>query len=341
MRTLPAILALGLLAPLSGCDIFFGGGDDDCLYEGAAEADPIQDPGLRNPSTGQCESFGGGGGGGGGGCGDWGGAQEPDRAPAPDWGACYGACEGLDETTCLATSACRAAYVSDCPEGWDCNNTTYSFWGCWQTAPSGPVQGGDCYALDAYECSRHDDCVANHYQGGCAADALCDPTFRPDIGNFESCAPEADQGTGCFESWECGAGERCNAQEVCLPSPWACGGGGDEEGDALVPCDDRCYGSCVPDGGEPGKCYEQALCDSIPPTCPDGTIAGVKDGCWTGYCIPVADCEPAPSCAATPTEEGCIARADCAPIYEGVDCTCDPNGNCTCNDWVYQECSTN
>ncbi|HUH05721.1 MAG TPA: hypothetical protein VML75_27205 [Kofleriaceae bacterium] len=340
MRTLPALLSVVLLAPLAGCELFFGGGDDDCLYEGAPEADPIQDPGLRNPDTGLCEYFGGGGGGGGG-CGDWGGgATEPDRAPAPDWGQCLGYCDGLGEDACLAASGCRAAYVSDCPEGQLCGNTTYTFWGCWQTAPSGPVQGGDCSVLDAYECSRHDDCVANHYPSGCGTDALCEPGFvGTDIGNFESCAPEGATQPGCFEDWECGSGQRCNAQEVCLPSPWACSGGGDDEEPGLVPCDDRCYGNCVPTDPDPGNCYEAAICDSIPPGCPDGTIAGVKDGCWTGYCIPVANCEPAPACAETPTEDGCIARADCAPIYQGVNCTCDANGTCTCEDWLYQECA--
>ena len=45
---------------------------------------------------------------------------------------------------------------------------------CWPTAPSGPVRGGGCVGLDAQECSRHDDCVAQHDSDWSAC-----PSFDP------------------------------------------------------------------------------------------------------------------------------------------------------------------
>jgi hypothetical protein len=333
--TLPRLgLALCLLMS-SGCALYLGGDDDDddCLFGGgggtdtdtggAAEWNAIV---LRDPSTGQCQSFGGGGGGGGcddrcGPCDD---APENDaeRAPLPTWGICGSACEGLDEQTCLATSGCRAAYLDDCAGG-DCAALA-TYVACWSTDQTGPVQGGGCGALDAHECSRHDDCSAVHSnakQGAWPVD---------EIGLFSYCLDEA---AGCYSDADCAPDERCNAAEVCMPPP-GCGSAESE------PCDAVCYGTCVPDDvPDIGECYGELLCEAVGPDCPDGTTPGIEDGCYTGYCIPLDDCEVAPlTCAEIGAEEQCIARADCTAYYEGVDCSCDAAGACECADWVFVAC---
>lgn len=41
---------------------------------------------------------------------------------------------------------------------------------------------------------------------------------------------------------------------------------------------------------DPGSCGGQILCNSAPPSCPANTTPGIANGCWTGYCIPNADC---------------------------------------------------
>ena len=161
MRLLATPALLALLA--SGC-VFYAGDDDDdpCKYGGGdvdngGAADPIYDPGQRNPDTGQCEYFGGGGGGGGGGgcdaCGncppdetDPGAGDAAEPAPTPTWGYCESACTGLDEATCVATSACRAIYVS---------GETVTYADCWSVDQTGPIQGGGCDGLDATTCSMH------------------------------------------------------------------------------------------------------------------------------------------------------------------------------------------
>jgi hypothetical protein len=309
-----AISALTLTA--AGCE-------DECEPVNYDLADPAPAPDYRNPQSGLCEAFWGGGGGGGGtGCDDipYGAAAEADQA-LPDWAQCYISCEGLEEDTCLATSGCRASYESNCGPNELCESIEYTFNECWGTAPSGPVQGGDCTTFDAQECSRHDDCVARHSRG--------DGTSA--VGWFESCAPER---TGCYGDTECGEGTHCNAADVCLPPP---GAGGPGTGDQ-VPCPSVCYGYCVPDEPiDPGSCVGEVACDEEPPECPVDTIPGRRNGCWTGFCIPVAQCDSIPACS-TLGETDCVSRSDCAPIYQGIDCQCTGT-ECVCADWLYDSCT--
>jgi len=240
------VLAL-LCVAVTACD-----DGDPCLYAPAKDIPANQ---LRDPLTGTCQPFGGGG------CDDSCGPcplTDNSTEPYPDWAQCYSSCEGLNETTCKSTSGCRAVYASS------------SFYQCWATAPSGPIQGGGCTGLDAYACSRHDDCVAIHAAG-------------TPIGSFQSCDAE----------------------------------------------------SSIQD---PGSCVGAVTCTTPAPACPANTLPGRANGCWTGYCIPLADCDQLPACGDL-TEKDCIARTDCVPTYEGVNCTCTSTG-CTCQSWVFDVCQT-
>jgi hypothetical protein len=389
-RLLCTVVLIALASAAGGC-VFYAD-DDDC-------AAPDYWLGYRNPDTGVCENWGGGGGG----CyGALEGAQ--DVQALPDWASCPGACEGLDESTCLATPGCRGSYFQEeCPPDTDCDGPFGTrFQECWGTAPTGPVQGA-CEGLDAQECSRHDDCIAvygaNWEYGGqafsycapeptvtpgcelvdCAPgyhcelqcypcdgadpdDPICDPYCEP------ICVPDAptcDDGTVCPEGEQCVtvcAGGDCLPDEPCppkecwsecvpddVPDPGTCEG--DVWCDSLPPtCPagttpgilNGCWsGYCIPltdcGPGEPGSCYGEVLCDMATPACPEGTTPGVLDGCYTGYCIPIWQCETQVVCEAL-GEADCVARPDCAPVYSGYGCTCDPDGTCTCEDWVYERC---
>jgi hypothetical protein len=144
----------------------------------------IADEVLRDPSTGQCQSFGVGG------------SCDPSCGPCPalteaipadpDWGTCNGGCAALTETQCLATPDCHASYQDD-------SAASPVFWGCWDLPRSGVVHGA-CAGLDAQTCTEHDDC-ASLYTG---------PVNQPQnfVPSFERCIDEP--ATAC-SSVDCGA----------------------------------------------------------------------------------------------------------------------------------------
>jgi hypothetical protein len=360
MRRLTLLLGLLVLVGSSGCHIYFGDDDDDdddCQWGGAEEAPGDYAPYfLRDPYTGLCQDFGGGGGGG---CDDPCGPcdyDEPapgeDRAPLPSWGECNNYCSGLDETSCLATAGCRGGYIETCIDETNglCDySQTKAFYECWAVDQTGPVVGGSCEGLDAWSCSQHDDCVAVHddgcdYGGGEVPPGGSDPGgsggAEPDalacgIGGFIQCAPEGElQFPECDDNLDCAEGSYCNNFELCLPPP-PDGGNGDQCESCGVP--QPCWGYCVPDQNV-GTCYEPVYCDSLPPTCPEGQTPGVLNGCWSGFCID--QCEEQPPCEWL-DEDTCVGREDCQAYYQGIDCTCGPDGSCVCNDWIYTSCMSN
>jgi hypothetical protein len=137
-----------LLLVLGGCGLYWnnggGGADDVC----AVAKEPASQQ-LRDPETGQCETIGGG---------YTCGPCEPcpaGGAPAggvpADWASCDTMCLGVEEQKCLVTAGCQTEYLDKAG--------TLAFWGCFAVAPSGPVET-PCDNLDAYSCSRHDNCKA-------------------------------------------------------------------------------------------------------------------------------------------------------------------------------------
>ena len=125
----------------TGCSMYWGGDDvknDDCTDVGYGAAPASQY--YRDPSTGTCIAEGGGYY-----CGC--GQPCPDNAGAgvayPDWGQCYTSCDNLDEADCITTSGCHAAYVETILGA---PVSTHTFYGCWQTSPSGNT-GGACSGL--------------------------------------------------------------------------------------------------------------------------------------------------------------------------------------------------
>jgi hypothetical protein len=264
-------MALALFSLLSGCTLYFG--DDDCASSGGA----LPAPDLRNPVTGQCEYGPSGGPGHPGSCDGHNNQVDDDiaypatraaDAVALDWAQCRSACDGLPEATCLRADGCRAAYRDDCP---NCDSLQLTYVACWATAPSGPLRGEGCFGLDAYKCSRHDDCSAVH---GPFQTSDAPGGFMSALGAFEYCMPERDSAPGCYSDAECPAGSECTSDTECLPPP-GCG--------PASPCPPVCYGRCVPKA----------------PAC---------DGLGEGACVARADCTPlyaGHDCACTPAGCSC------------------------------------
>jgi hypothetical protein len=301
-----AVLAL---VPLAGCEIYFGGDDDDCSQP------PIFDDGQghRNPHNGACEPIGGGGGG----CGDvrpdsGGGAFEAPTAF--DWGDCPSACEQLGEAECLASPDCHATYI-DCAPGGDCRGP-WMFNQCWDLPPSGGNYGQQCEGLDAESCNRNADCVSNYHLGDSGEGY---PSGGGPL-SYDSCAPEGGNFGGCFSQADCPDGFVCTAETECLPPP-GCEMGG--------PCPDVCFGRCIPSENTcagvdcaPGYHCEET-CTSCDPA--------------TGNCDPT---DPNPRCQAScvPDQQTCPIL--CPPNSECQQvctlCPEDPN-NPMCGE-CHAEC---
>ena len=123
------------------------------------------------------------------------------------------------------------------------------------------------------------------------------------------------------------AADECARHDECMAVH---DGAFDELGFFLYCADEQ------PEPIDPGSCTGEIGCRAEPPVCPEGTVPGRRDGCWTGFCIPEDQCDALPACS-TLGEGECVARGECSPVYEGIDCSCDGD-SCTCADWLYERC---
>lgn len=177
----------------------------------------------------------------------------------------------------------------------------------------------------------------------------------PDWGFCDTQCEALDEGT-CKSTSGCRAVYAGNAFHEC----WSTSQSGPIQGGGCVGLDayscsqhDDCvaihdpgapigsFASCANEttSGDPGSCVGEVLCDALPPACPMGTIPGRTNSCWTGYCIPYAQCDQLPACNVL-DEMSCIDRDDCAPIYEGQNCSCN-GASCTCQSWTFETCQAN
>lgn len=311
-----------LALTLAGCDIYFG------------------------PTTGSD-------------CAEWGCDQEPSwpGEPPPDPGTPGGACQSNtdcapgcfcdDNNTCAESGFCEADW--DCPVDFTCEDERAT---C--------VPGSDSEPPPPPACENDSQCPGGSYCD--LATATCVPSW------------------GCMTNEECGPGWECNAEGTCVPvscdqdadcfEGCACqtdSGQCVETGfcDENTPCPDWCdaAGNCTPmecdparntctwpqsepePEPDPASCAGPLTCSVAAPACADGETPAILDGCYTGECIPLAECDVAPlaRCERIENPNQCLSRPDCEPFYVGRDCYCDgapcvcsdPSMDCTCTEWEY------
>jgi hypothetical protein len=141
---------------LSGCVLHFG--DDTECDTGEGPPPPSSDL-LINPATLECDRFAGAST-----CNGF----DPNT---PTWGSCESSCRSLGEGTCQATPGCRGAYDHDCLFGTGPCPALTPFIGCFPTDRNQDFVTG-CEGLDAWNCSRHESCIATHRTTNLCRDGL-------------------------------------------------------------------------------------------------------------------------------------------------------------------------
>lgn len=237
--------------------------------------------------------------------------------------------------TCVEQGFCSSNY--DCPEGFVCDDRSSCI----------PGNSNPGYCVYDYECGPGAYC--DELTGTCQPGLTCDQVACPSgyyCDDRAVCQP-----LGCVDDAACAPGCYCDETTgACVETAYCAA---DEECGEGYYCDEE-RGTCMP-GVDPdrGSCNAPITCDMAEPTCPEGSTPLIKDGCYTGECEVIADCDvppPVPACSELTDEESCTARVDdCDPVYTGVNCT-DPNpndgldctdagANCTCEYFVFAACT--
>jgi cysteine-rich repeat protein len=219
--------------------------------------------------------------------------------------------------TCTEAGFCGAN--ADCPVGYQCDGRSSCV-----PAPTPPPTG----------------CATLTTEAACVADPTCRPLFT---------ASDCTTATGAT----CRVGEPgCTCATYTFaaceatPAP-VCGDGvvqaPEQCDDGNLVAGDGCSATCTI---EPkASCGGAVTCMLGAPACPADQVPTIVNGCYSGQCVAIAQCDVPPPCDVINTEHSCLARATCGAIYSGSDCT-SPNGtacmagstNCTCATFTFAGC---
>jgi hypothetical protein len=168
----------------------------------------------------------------------------------------------------------QSCHTVDCAPGYHCEDT------CRECPPT-----ADCAGLYLCETTCQPDVVTSCDQVACEIGSHCElsctrgpqPVHPSQPAIMDTCVATCvlDQPRDCA-STTCPVGSHC--EQRCFNAP-----GGPA----------TCDVQCVPDPiVDPGSCAGPINCLTGEPSCPSGTVAGIANGCWTGFCIPSNECGP-------------------------------------------------
>ncbi|GEM_PF-2396269 len=208
--------------------------------------------------------------------------------------------------------------------------------------------GARCPDEPGYTCTSDTDCAEGCY---CSTDGVCEEAGYCNNDNQcpdgyscdetrSSCVPEA-----CEVNEDCNQGEVCNdgtCESTCTCTT-------DQQAiDAGYGFCNETRGTCEP-APVGGSCQGQVTCNTVEPTCAAGSVAVVKDGCWTGVCNTISTCDLTPECEKLQAEADCLGRSSqCTSVYVGLNCTNPTSGatctagdsGCVCQSFQFADCRT-
>jgi hypothetical protein len=195
-------------------------------------------------------------------------------------------------------------------------------------------------------CAANTDCAAGCYcedgicqeAGFCTTNEDCPTGFHCD--DRSSCVPDT-----CDDTVACPTGQICESG-VCTTT-CECSNDAQAQEQGFGYCDEN-TSTCYPGTDPAGSCGGAITCDTNAPDCPEGEVPLILDGCFTGACKAIAQCDVTPACNALDNTNDCTARAsDCAIVSTGHNCTttggqaCVPGDTgCTCEFFTFAACET-
>jgi hypothetical protein len=205
----------------------------------------------------------------------------------------------------------------DRPPHFDCNADTQCAAGCF--------------------CSEDGECVEG---GFCRRDEDCGNGFHCDV-QRSSCVPNP----ACTSNDQCEQGSMCDGKGCVKTCSCTSDAEAIEQGAGW--CDES-RATCMPGVDPQGACTGAITCTGAAPKCPEGQVALIKDGCFTGECRAIAVCEAPPVCRSLQHQNDCGARAaDCAIVTTGRNCrrgdgsACQPGDSgdvCRCETYTFAGC---
>jgi hypothetical protein len=220
------------------------------------------------------------------------------------------------------------------------------------TCPDGTQTGLPC--ADDNECAA--GCYCDEAAGVCVEGGFC--TQDSDCGEGLECDEERSsceepETPTCDGNEDCAAGSTC--QDGHCVATCVCESDQEAQQNGFDFCDEA-RETCMTGVDPAGSCAGEITCNTNPPVCPEGEVPSSLDGCWTGSCRAIAQCDVTPDCNRLQQENECLARAttvpeqpppDCSAVYTGINCT-KPDGSacqagdsgCTCADFRFNSCTT-
>lgn len=250
---------------------------------------------------------------------------------------------GLAILVATTITGCELYFGDSDDDSWSyCAADGYYVDGQW-VSPTCPGGGNACNTDDdcASGCFCNESAGVCEEAGYCSQDSDCPSGYHCD--SRSSCVPN-EQPT-CQADADCPAGSDC-VGGYCQTS---CACTNDEEAIAqgYHHCDESRQTCEMID--DAGTCNFDVTCNINPPNCPAGSVALILNGCYTGQCSTIAQCDLTPRCSAMQHEADCLPRTgptgDCDVNYLGINCR-DPLGgsctagtaNCTCESFRYASC---
>ena len=234
------------------------------------------------------------------------------------------------------------------PPNLSCDSDAECAAGCY-CSDSVPNDGVNGTCIESGYCGRDEDCGSGMYcddgtckptERGCTSDEQCPDGTTCDEA-YGVCVPT----NSCDANADCPPGSVCNEAGQCVPAPECRNDGECPDGSY---CDEP-RGTCTP-GTDPNAptCGGTVTCNQGPPRCQANQVPLIDPttGCYTGTCVPYAECTSDPACEVLNTAQACNAY-ECQQLTIGRDCrrpdgsTCqDGDMNCTCARNEFLACET-